>query len=112
IVQVHDVGEQRGQPYFSLEMVEGGTLDQKLASQPQPARDAARLIETLARAVHYAHRHGIIHRDLKPANILLGVDGTPKISDFGLAKSLEDDSGQTRTGTILGTPGYMAPEQA
>jgi WD40 repeat protein len=112
IVQIHHIGEHRGQPYFSLELVEGGTLDQKLAGQPQPARDAAHLVETLARAVHHAHRHGIIHRDLKPANILLSADGTPKISDFGLAKSLEEDGNQTRTGTILGTPGYMAPEQA
>jgi WD40 repeat protein len=112
IVQIHDIGEHRGQPYFSLELVEGGTLAQKLAGQPQPAGDAARLVETLARAVYHAHQHGIIHRDLKPANILLSADGAPKISDFGLAKSLEDESSQTRTGTIVGTPGYMAPEQA
>jgi eukaryotic-like serine/threonine-protein kinase len=112
IVQIHDIGEHRGQPYFSLELVEGGTLAKKLAGQPQPVGDAASLVETLARAVHHAHEHGIIHRDLKPANILLGTDGTPKISDFGLAKSLEDDSSQTRTGTIVGTPSYMAPEQA
>jgi WD40 repeat protein/tRNA A-37 threonylcarbamoyl transferase component Bud32 len=112
IVQIYDIGEHCGQPYFSLELVEGGTLAQKLVGQPQPAGDAARLIETLARAVHNAHQHGIIHRDLKPANILLSADGSPKISDFGLAKSLEEDSSQTRTGTILGTPSYMAPEQA
>ena len=112
IVQIHDIDEYRGQPYFSLELLEGGSLAQKLAGQPQPARDVARLIETLARAVYHAHQHGIIHRDLKPANILLCADGTPKISDFGLAKSLEDDTCQTRTGTIVGTPNYMAPEQA
>jgi eukaryotic-like serine/threonine-protein kinase len=112
IVQVYHIGEQRGQPYFSLELVEGGTLAQKLAGQPQPASEAARIIETLARALYHAHQHGIIHRDLKPANILLSTDGTPKISDFGLAKSLEDDMGHTRTGTIVGTPNYMAPEQA
>ena len=112
IVQVHHIGEHRGQPYFSLELVEGGTLAEKLAGQPQPAGEAARMIETLARAVYHAHQHGIIHRDLKPANILLHPDGTPKISDFGLAKSLDDDNSQTRTGTILGTPSYMAPEQA
>jgi hypothetical protein len=112
IVQVHHIGEHRGQPYFSLELVEGGTLAEKLAGQPQPAGEAAHMIETLARAVFHAHQHGIVHRDLKPANILLHPDGTPKISDFGLAKSLEDDNGQTRTGTIVGTPSYMAPEQA
>ncbi len=112
IVQVYDIGEHSGQPYFSLELLEGGTLAQKTAGQPQPVGDAARLIEVLARAVHHAHQHGIIHRDLKPANILLSADGTPKISDFGLAKRLEEDSSQTRTGTILGTPNYMAPEQA
>jgi eukaryotic-like serine/threonine-protein kinase len=112
IVQIHDIGEHRGQPYFSLELIEGGTLAQKLAGQPQPVGDAAHLVESLARAVHHAHEHGIIHRDLKPANILLSADGTPKISDFGLAKSLEEDSSQTRTGTIVGTPSYMAPEQA
>jgi eukaryotic-like serine/threonine-protein kinase len=112
IVQIHDIGEYRGQPYFSLELVEGGTLAQKLAGRPQPAGEAARLIEALARALFYAHQHGIIHRDLKPDNILLSADGTPKISDFGLAKSLEEDSSQTRTGIIVGTPSYMAPEQA
>ncbi len=112
IVQIHDIGEHGGQPYFSLELVEGGTLYQKLAGQPQPVGDTVRLIETLARAVYHAHQHGIIHRDLKPTNILLSADGTPKISDFGLAKSLEEDSSQTRTGTIVGTPNYMAPEQA
>lgn len=112
IVQIYDVGEHRGQPYFLLELVEGGTLAQKLAGKPQPAGEAAHLVETLARAVHHAHQRGIVHRDLKPANILLSADGTPKISDFGLAKCLEDDSSQTRTGTIVGTPSYMAPEQA
>jgi WD40 repeat protein len=112
IVPIYEIGEHRGQPYFSLELVEGGTLAQKLAGEPQPASEAAGLVETLARAVHYAHQRGIIHRDLKPANILLSADGTPKISDFGLAKCLEDDIGHTRTGTIVGTPSYMAPEQA
>jgi WD40 repeat protein len=112
IVQVYEIGDSGGQPFFSLELVEGGSLAQKLAGRPQPAGEAARLVETLARAVHHAHQHGIVHRDLKPANVLLTPDGTPKISDFGLAKRLEDDSGQTATGTVLGTASYMSPEQA
>src|SRR5947209_15289216 len=86
IVQVHEVGEQDGLPFFSLEFVEGGSLAQKAAGTPQPAHEAARVVETLARAVHFAHRRGIVHRDLKPANVLLTADGTPKIADFGLAK--------------------------
>src|SRR5262249_15460251 len=79
---------------------------------PMPPVEAARLLQTLARAIDYAHRHGIVHRDLKPANILLTADGTPKITDFGLAKRLTDDQGQTGTEAVLGTPTYMAPEQA
>jgi serine/threonine-protein kinase len=112
IVQVYDVGEQAGLPYFSLEFVDGGSLASKVYRQPQPPRDAAHMIETLARAMAYAHEHGIIHRDLKPANVLLTEDGIPKITDFGLAKRLEDDSSQTKSGTLMGTPSYMAPEQA
>jgi serine/threonine protein kinase len=112
IVQVYDVGEHDGQPYFSMEFMEGGSLARKLASTPQPARSAAELVETLARALEYAHRRGIVHRDLKPANVLLAADGAPKIADFGLAKRLDCEVGQTQTGAILGTPSYMAPEQA
>ncbi len=112
IVQIHEVGEHDGLPYFSLEFVDGGTLDQKVHRRPQPPREAAYLVETLARAMHYAHEHGVVHRDLKPANVLLTQSGVPKITDFGLAKRLESDSGQTRSGAILGTPSYMAPEQA
>jgi serine/threonine-protein kinase len=113
IVQIYEVGRQDGLPYFSLEFVDGGPLDRKIGGKPQPPRDAAQLIETLARAMHFAHRQGIIHRDLKPANILVTQDGVPKITDFGLAKRLEEgDSGQTKSGTIMGTPSYMAPEQA
>jgi tetratricopeptide (TPR) repeat protein/tRNA A-37 threonylcarbamoyl transferase component Bud32 len=112
IVQIHEVGEQDGLPFFSLEYVGGGSLAQKIGGQPRPTREAAHMIETLARAVDYAHRHGVVHRDLKPANILLTQDGVPKVTDFGLAKRLELDTTQTRTGTILGTPSYMAPEQA
>ncbi|MDX1948407.1 MAG: serine/threonine-protein kinase [Pirellulaceae bacterium] len=111
IVQVFEVGEHDGQPYFSLEYVAGGHLGQRIAGTPQPPREAARLIETLARAVQAAHDQGIVHRDLKPANILLTTAGEPKISDFGLAKRLEG-AGQTLTGTVIGTPSYMAPEQA
>ncbi|HVS40066.1 MAG TPA: bifunctional serine/threonine-protein kinase/formylglycine-generating enzyme family protein [Gemmataceae bacterium] len=112
VVQIYEIGEQDGRPYFSLEFVEGGNLAQKLGGSPQPPRRAAELIETLARAVHFAHQQGIIHRDLKPANVLLTADGAPKIADFGLAKRLEAGVGQTRTGEIVGTPSYMAPEQA
>jgi ABC-type amino acid transport substrate-binding protein/tRNA A-37 threonylcarbamoyl transferase component Bud32 len=112
IVQVYEVGEHEGLPFFSLELVEGGNLSQMLKGQPQPPRSAARLVEALARAVHFAHQRQIVHRDLKPANVLLSADGTPKITDFGLAKRLEGQGDQTRTGAILGTPSYMAPEQA
>jgi serine/threonine protein kinase/TolA-binding protein len=153
IVQVYEIGEHKGLPYISLEFVDGGSLDKHLAGAPQAPRLAARLMERLARAMHYAHQKGIVHRDLKPANVLLqkpfsregpgstedrtkpegdkgrpsiplsstsstaggaaaAVTWTPKITDFGLAKQLEEESGQTRSGAILGTPSYMAPEQA
>jgi tetratricopeptide (TPR) repeat protein/predicted Ser/Thr protein kinase len=113
IVQIYEIGEHFGQPYFSLEFVDGGSLDKKLAGTPQPAAQAAGWVETMARAMHEAHKEGIIHRDLKPANVLLTGDGVPKIMDFGLAKRIDEgDSGQTRTGAIMGTPSYMAPEQA
>jgi eukaryotic-like serine/threonine-protein kinase len=112
IVRIHTIGDHDGHPYVELEYVDGGTLSQRLEGRPWPARDAARLIKTLAGAIHEAHRMGIVHRDLKPSNILLSRDGGPKISDFGLAKTLEQDSGLTRTESILGSPCYMAPEQA
>jgi tetratricopeptide (TPR) repeat protein/tRNA A-37 threonylcarbamoyl transferase component Bud32 len=113
IVQIHEVGQHDGLPYFSLEFVDGGPLDKKITGKPQPPREAAQMIETLARAMHFAHKQGIIHRDLKPANILMTADGVPKITDFGLAKRLEEaDSSQTKSGTIMGTPNYMSPEQA
>jgi WD40 repeat protein len=135
IVQIHEIGEQDGCPYLVLEFVEGRSLAECLDGTPQPPPAAARLLETLARAMHYAHQHGVVHRDLKPANILLeGARGqepgdsqtgtraasslspvacplAPKISDFGLAKRI-DEASQTQTGQVLGTPSYMAPEQA
>jgi WD40 repeat protein/serine/threonine protein kinase len=111
IVQIHDVGEHEGRPYLALEFVDGSRLDRKLKGITQPPSDAAALVETLARAVHYAHQQGIIHRDLKPANVLMTSDDVPKITDFGLAKKLDEHS-LTFTGQVLGTPSYMAPEQA
>ena len=112
IVQIFEVGEHDGQPFFSLEFVAGGTLAQKIAARPQPARYTTQMVEKLARAMGWAHQNAIIHRDLKPANVLLTVEGEPKITDFGLAKRLHADAGQTKTGNILGTPSYMSPEQA
>jgi serine/threonine protein kinase/tetratricopeptide (TPR) repeat protein len=137
IVQIYETGEHEGRPFFSLEFVDGGSLEHRMAESPTSPRAAAQLIETLARAMQVAHERGIIHRDLKPANILLAKLGSessivrsrgadvqslppdhwsrttiPKIADFGLAKQVDDDSSQTKSGTILGTPSYMAPEQA
>jgi tetratricopeptide (TPR) repeat protein len=136
IVQIFEVGEHNGLPFFSLEYLDGGSLDKRLDGTPMPPRTAAELVEALARAMHYAHGQGIVHRDLKPANILFSAgeaggawggepatNGSatspphpltpPKITDFGLAKRIEEvDGGQTGTGSILGTPTYMAPEQA
>ena len=112
IVQVYEVGEWERHPFLSLELVQGGSLERKLDGVPQPPREAARLVEILARALHHVHGHGILHRDLKPSNILLTAEGVPKITDFGLAKLLDSDSGQTPTEALIGTPSYMAPEQA
>ncbi len=137
IVQIFETGEHEGRPFFSLEYVEGGSLDQRIGKSPPSPRGAAQLVETLARTMEVAHQRGIIHRDLKPANILLAnldsqssliryreTDSSsmpedhwsrtavPKIADFGLAKRTDDESSQTQSGAILGTPSYMAPEQA
>ncbi len=112
IVQVYEVGEAGGWPYCALEFVDGGSLDRKLGGKPIPPRDAARLVEALARAMHLAHSRNVVHRDLKPANVLMAADGTPKVTDFGLARQLDADSGVTQAGAIMGTPSYMAPEQA
>src|SRR5262249_4377691 len=106
-----EIGEHEGKPFFSLEFCGGGSLEKKLNGAPLPPQEAAALVETLARAMAAAHQKGVIHRDLKPANVLLAEDGTPKITDFGLAKKL-DEVGQTASGAVMGTPSYMAPEQA
>jgi eukaryotic-like serine/threonine-protein kinase len=112
IVQVFEVGTYEGRPYFSLEYVAGGSLNKKLNGTPRAARQSAQLIETLARTVHAAHQAGVIHRDLKPANVLIGQEWTLKLTDFGLAKRLGGPSGNTPSGAMIGTPSYMAPEQA
>src|SRR5262249_18894626 len=111
IVQIFEVGEHEGNPYCALEYCGGGSLARKLAATPQPPTEAARLAEVLARAVEVAHGRRVVHRDLKPANVLLTEDGQLKVADFGLAKKL-DEQGQTQSGMVMGSPSYMAPEQA
>jgi serine/threonine-protein kinase len=119
IVQIHEVGEAAGLPFFALEYVAGGSLAERLADQPLPPGDAARLVAALAGAMHLAHSRNLVHRDLKPANVLLAGEAgapigqcQPKVTDFGLVRQLDADSGQTFDGMLMGTPSYMAPEQA
>ena len=112
IVPIHEVGERDGQCYFSMQFIEGGQLDEVVRRKPTSIRQAAELIAKVARTVHYAHEHGILHRDIKPGNILLDKNGEPHLTDFGLARLLDAQSSVTRTIDVLGTPSYMAPEQA
>ena len=112
IVPIHDVGERDGSCYFSMKFIEGGQLDEVAKRKPMPIRDAVELIAKVARTVHYAHEHGILHRDIKPGNILLDAKGEPHLTDFGLARLIESESSVTHTLEVLGTPSYMAPEQA
>jgi serine/threonine-protein kinase len=110
VVPIYEVGEHEGRPYFSMKLVEGGSLAGRRL--PLPARESARLLAAVARAVHHAHQRGILHRDLKPGNILLDDQQRPYVTDFGLARRVEGDGRHTLTGAVVGTPGYMAPEQA
>ncbi|MCC6511398.1 MAG: protein kinase [Pirellulaceae bacterium] len=112
IISIHEVGEFEGQPFLCMQFIEGGNLHDRLRKGPLTPDAAARLVQTIAMAVHYAHQRGILHRDLKPANVLLDTDGRPFVTDFGLAKQMGNSVELTRSGAIIGTPGYMAPEQA
>src|SRR5262249_9802544 len=112
IIQVFDFGTHEGLPFFSMEFCDGGSLAGKLAGTPLVARDAASVVAPIARAMQAAHTAGIVHRDLKPASVLLPEGGSSKVTDFGLAKPVEGGSGMTQTGAVMGTPSYMAPEQA
>src|SRR6476469_3040703 len=112
IVPIHEVGERDGSCYFSMKFVEGGQLDEVVRREAMPIRRAVEFMAKVARIVHYAHEHRILHRDIKPGNILLDAKGEPHLTDFGLARLVEADSTVTGTVEVLGTPSYMAPEQA
>jgi serine/threonine-protein kinase len=113
IVPIYDIGEHDGQPFFSMKLIDGRSLADYLREAPRPAlRQLVELLTTVARAVHYAHQHGLLHRDLKPDNILIDADGRPHVTDFGLAKRIGGGPGPTPSGVVVGTPNYMAPEQA
>ena len=112
IVRIYEIGKAGGVPFVALELLEGGTLKDRLAGTPQPLRETAQILSTLARAVYAAHGAGVLHRDIKPSNVLFDRDGIPKIADFGLAKRMDVEEGETITGQVMGTPSYMAPEQA
>ncbi len=109
---VYEVGEFDGHPFFSMQLITGQTLSERLADGPLPQREAARMLAAVARAIGHAHDQGILHRDIKPSNIIIGADGRPLVTDFGLAKIIDAGNSLTNTGSILGTPSYMSPEQA
>jgi serine/threonine-protein kinase len=112
IVPIYEVGEHEDQRFFSMKLIEGGSFAGRIASLKSRPRDAAALMATVARAVRHAHQRGILHRDLKPSNILIDPEGQPHVTDFGLAKRVDSDSGLTLSGAVVGTPSYMSPEQA
>ncbi len=112
IVAIHEVGKRDGQQYFTMDFVAGTNLAALVRDHPLPAERAAAYVKTIAEAVHFAHQHGILHRDLKPQNVLIDTDDRPRVTDFGLAKRIETESGLTRTGDVLGSPSYIPPEQA
>src|SRR5437667_4470019 len=112
MVPIYEIGERDGACYFSMKFIEGGQLDKVIGSELMPGHKAAELMAKLARTLDYAHQHGVLHRDVKPGNILLDAKGEPHLTDFGLARLVETESTVTRTPEVLGTPSYMAPEQA
>ena len=112
VVAIHEVGEHEGQHYFSMDYIAGQSLAEVINRTPLPAGRAARYMKIIAEAIHHAHQRGILHRDLKPHNVLMDASGTPHLTDFGLAKRMDLDSGLTQTGAVMGSPSYMSPEQA